>query len=167
MSKSVSARSWREALADELTVGKKLILAAIGLAVLSAPILIGVLTAPAIRAQNAPANTPKFEVASIRACKEPLNISGSGVHSSPGRLATDCNELLNLIGNAYTVFADGHLNFNAEQTPIKGGPPWVHSASYDINATAEGNPSVPMMLGPMTAEASRRSFSTEDPSSNQ
>ena len=133
----------------ELTGGKKLILGAIGLAVLSAPVVIGVLTAPTIQAQNAPANTPKFEVASIRACHEPLNISGSGVHSSPGRLATDCNELLNLIGNAYIVFADGHLNFNAEQTPIKGGPSWVRSASYDINANAEGNPSVPMMLGPM------------------
>jgi uncharacterized protein (TIGR03435 family) len=117
--------------------------------VLSAPIVIGVLKVPVIQAQNAPANTPKFEVASIRACADPLNASASGVHSSPGRLATQCNELLNLIGNAYNAFADGHRNPNAGDTPINGGPRWLHSASYDINAKAEGNPTVEMMLGPM------------------
>jgi len=136
-------------IADELTAGKKVVLAAMGLAVLSAPIVIGVLTAPWIQAQNAPANTPKFEVASIRACAEPLNVSASGVGSSPGRLATQCNELLNLIGNAYNSFADGRRNPHAGDAPINGGPSWAHSASYDINATAEGNPGVPMMLGPM------------------
>jgi bla regulator protein BlaR1 len=133
--------------AHELTVGKKLILATMGLAVLSAPIVIGVLTAPTIQAQTAPANTPKFEVASIKACSEPLN--DGGPHSSPGRLATDCAQLLNLIGNAYNAFADGHLNLNAEPTPITGGPPWIHTTSYDINAKAEGNPSKEMMFGPM------------------
>lgn len=44
---------------------KKLTLAMIGLAALAVPILIGVLNAPAIRAQNTPAATPRFEVASI------------------------------------------------------------------------------------------------------
>jgi bla regulator protein blaR1 len=134
-------------IARELTVGKKLVFAVMGLAVLAAPLIIGVLTAPVIQAQNAPANTPKFEVASIKACKDPSN--GPSEHSSPGRLATDCHELLNLIGNAYTSFADGHFNMNAENTPMNGGPPWLQTAGYDINAKAEGNPSVEMMLGPM------------------
>ncbi len=134
-------------LAHKLTVGKKLILAVMGVVILSAPVVIGVLTAPTIQAQSAPANTPKFEVASIRACQDPLN--DGGPHSSPGRLATDCAQLLNLIGNSYTTFADGHLNLNAEPTPITGGPPWIHSASYEINAKAEGNQTVAMMMGPM------------------
>jgi uncharacterized protein (TIGR03435 family) len=112
-----------------------------------APIAIGVLIAPVIQAQFAPANTPRFEVASIKPCSEPLN--GPAPHSSPGRLVTDCAELLNLMGNAYISYADGHLNPRHEQTPITGGPSWVRSASYDIKARAEGNPSVPMMLGPM------------------
>jgi len=34
-------------------------------------------------------------------------------------------------------------------TPINGGPSWIHSAFYEINAKAEGNPSVRMMRGPM------------------
>jgi uncharacterized protein (TIGR03435 family) len=57
--------------------------------------------------------------------------------------------LLNLIGNAYNTFADGHLNRNRDPTPINGGPPWLQSVSYEINAKAEENPSVAMMLGPM------------------
>ena len=134
-------------LGRELGASKKLVLAAMAVAVLCAPVAIGALTAPLIHAQNAPANTPRFEVASIKACKDPSN--GPSEHSSPGRLATDCHELLNLIGNAYTSFADGHFNMAAEPTPITGGPSWLPSAGYDINAKAEGNASVEMMLGPM------------------
>jgi uncharacterized protein (TIGR03435 family) len=142
-------------IAKELSAAKKITLAAAGLAALAAPILIGVLNAPAIRAQNAPAiraqnapaTTPKFEVASIKPCQDPVNDLGH--HSSPGRLASGCAELLNFIGNAYTTFADGHLNLNSEPAPINGGPPWLHSASYEVNAKAEGNASLPMMLGPM------------------
>jgi bla regulator protein BlaR1 len=131
----------------ELTVAKRLILTTAGLAVVSAPVVVGVLTAPIIQAQTAPANTPVFEVASIKPCKEPRNAPAP--NSSPGRLATECASLLNLIGNAYTAFADGYLNLNSEPAPIEGGPSWLQSASYDINAKAEGNPGVPMMLGPM------------------
>jgi hypothetical protein len=43
-----------------------------------------------------------FRQHQIRACKDPTNSSASGAHSSPGRLATDCSELLNLVGNAIT-----------------------------------------------------------------
>ena len=53
------------------------------------------------------------------------------------------------MGNAYISYADGHLNRNRDPAVITGGPSWIRSASYDINARAEGNPSVPMMLGPM------------------
>jgi uncharacterized protein (TIGR03435 family) len=106
-----------------------------------------VMTAPVIRAQSPPANTPRFEVASIKPCKEAHN--GPSPKSSPGRLVEDCHELLNLIGNAYTAFADGRLNLDTDPAPISGDPPWARSASYSLNATAGGNPSVPMMLGPM------------------
>jgi bla regulator protein blaR1 len=123
-----------------MSIAKKLLLAAAGIMAVTLPIVVG-----GLHAQSAP--RPKFEVASIKACSDPLN--DGGPHSSPGRLATDCAQLLNLIGNAYTSFADGHLNMNAEPTPTNGGPPWLQSASYEINAKAEGNPSVTMMLGPM------------------
>ncbi|MBV8843873.1 MAG: TIGR03435 family protein [Bryobacterales bacterium] len=134
-------------IAAELSGARKAALALAGLAALATPILIGVMTAPVIRAQSPPADTPRFEVASIKPCKEANN--GPSPKSSPGRLVEDCHGLLNLIGNAYTTYADGRLNRNSERAPITGGPSWLRSAAYEIKATAEGNPSVPMMLGPM------------------
>ena len=134
-------------IAQELSGPRKAALAIVGLVALTGPVAVGVLIAPVSRAQIAPANTPQFEVASIKPCSQPLN--GPAPHSSPGRLATDCVELLNLIGNAYNAYADGHINPNSEPAPIRGGPSWLRSASYEINAKAEGNASVTMMLGPM------------------
>jgi uncharacterized protein (TIGR03435 family) len=52
-----------------------------------------------------------------------------------------------LISDAYVRFAKGRPE--AEATPTNGGPPWLRSALYDIDATAEGAPSVGMMMGPM------------------
>jgi bla regulator protein BlaR1 len=140
-------------IAHELTGAKKIALAAIGLAALAVPVLIGVLNAPAIRAQNAPANIPKFEVVSIKPCQNANQVLWRGANSSPGRLSTGCGPLLNdddagLIRDAYLAFAGGHLH-NSDTTPITGGPSWLRSAFYDINARAEGNPGVEMMMGPM------------------
>ncbi|SPF49814.1 putative Antirepressor regulating drug resistance protein [Candidatus Sulfopaludibacter sp. SbA4] len=137
-------------IAHELSAAKKMTLATIGLAALAAPVLIGVLNAPAIRAQNASAATPKFEVASIKPCQyrqEPGGMYPPRGNSSPGRLGTGCYPLLDdhgmgLIANAYVSNADRF-------TPINGGPSWIHSAFYEINAKAEGNPSVRMMMVPM------------------
>jgi hypothetical protein len=85
-------------IAHELNSGKTMALATIGLAALAVPVLIGMLDATVIRAQVAPANTPKFDVASIRSCPDPSQQPPSpgggpripGSNSSPGRLATDC-----------------------------------------------------------------------------
>ncbi len=69
------------------------------------------------------------------------------MNSSPGRLRTGCSRLTALINDAYVRFATGGPE--AEATPMLGGPAWLRSALYDINATAEGAPGVGMMLGPM------------------
>lgn len=130
----------------ELSGARKVVLAAIGVAALAAPVVIGVLTAPFIRAQVAPANTPKFDVASIRSCGDPSqqgpmsHIPGS--NSAPGRLATDCVPLRQMIGNAYSKDMNDYA-------PLAGGPAWTNSAFYEINATVDGNPSVKVMSGPM------------------
>jgi uncharacterized protein (TIGR03435 family) len=130
-------------------MGRKLLV----VAAIAGPMVVGVLSGQRMLAQSAAPVAPKFEVASIRPCKDPSQEPPighrPGANSSPGRLATDCVELLNLIGNAYNAFADGHLNRNAEPAPINGGPPWLHAAWYEINAKAEGDPSVEMMMGPM------------------
>jgi bla regulator protein BlaR1 len=136
-------------IARELNGGKKLALAAIGVAAIAAPLVIGVVNAPAIRAQEAREAVPKFEVVSIKPCELPPQRPGDMYpprgNSSPGRLATGCSPLLDehglgLIRGAYAT---------SPFTPIDGAPSWVHSALYEINARAEGSPSVRMMRGPM------------------
>jgi bla regulator protein blaR1 len=135
-------------IADELSAVRKMTLTAIGLVIVAAPILIGVLNAPAIRAQSAPAVVPKFEVVSIKPCEFRQNtISDMGPlgNSTPGNLRTGCFPLLNANGRGLIRGAYASNPF----TPINGGPSWMRSAAYEINAKAEGSPSVRAMTGPM------------------
>jgi uncharacterized protein (TIGR03435 family) len=135
-------------IADELSAARKMTLTAIGLAAFAAPILIGVLNAPAIRAQSAPAATPKFEVVSIKPCEFRQNFISDMApegNSTPGNLRTGCFPLLDANGRGLIRGAYAPNPF----TPINGSPSWVHSAYYEINAKAEGNPSVATMTRAM------------------
>jgi bla regulator protein blaR1 len=118
------------------------------------PIVIGLFNVSILRAQDAaPAAAVRFEVASIKPCKnQPGQMRGSA-DSSPGRLNTGCDLLvdennLGLIQRAYVRFAGGHAN-PLSVTPIKGGPKWIHSDMYRIEAKAAGSPSNELMAGPM------------------
>ncbi len=135
-------------IADELSVARKMTLTAIGLAVFAVPILIGILNAPAIRAQSAAAAVPKWEVVSIKPCEPhqgPMSDMAPGGNSTPGNLRAECFPLLNANGSGLIRGAYASDPF----TPITGAPSWVHSAFYQINAKAEGSPSVATMNGPM------------------
>lgn len=113
------------------------ILAALGLSVL------------VLHAQ-APERRPQFEVASIR--PSPANsqfdphCDGDG--GSPGRLILNCVTVKELIRFAYGVYANG-LTRRLQPLQISGGPAWLDSARFDIEAKAEGNASSEMMAGPM------------------
>lgn len=55
---------------------------------------------------------------------------------------------------AYFPYADAHDTDHADtealrENRIQGGPSWMSSDLYRIDAKAEGNPSQAMMLGPM------------------
>ena len=107
------------------------------------------------QATTAPAARPRFEVVSIKPCN-PTVASGtrvSGGDSSPGRLRIDCGILADtdhtgLIQIAYNRYATGKLT-STKMIPIEGGPDWIHSARYNIQAESEGHESVLMMQGPM------------------
>jgi uncharacterized protein (TIGR03435 family) len=122
---------------------------AIRLAV-AAPLSFGQASAAAPGTRDATARLPAFEVVSIKPCQDPRERQVPGDtypprgNSSPGRLRTGCYPLLDDhgMGLIRAAYADTF-------TPINGGPSWVHSAFYEIDATAEGNPSVKMMMGPM------------------
>jgi uncharacterized protein (TIGR03435 family) len=148
-----------------LSVARKISLAAAWAAVLVIPTAVGILNAPAIRAQSlqaraqsAAAATTKFEVASIKpGCG---NMGGDGTipkgrddardrrsGQSPGRLI-ECGTVMNFIQMAYVEFANGRLH-PPEPMPISGGPAWINSDRYQINAKAGGTPSQIEMRGAM------------------
>ena len=134
-------------IAHELNAGKKVALALIGLATLGAPVVIGVLNAPAIRGQNAvPANL-KFEVASIKPCELGHGPVSFGI--TPGLLKMHCLTVKGLIGTAYVTNAEPSTGTVFARDGITGGPAWLSSDAYDIEAKAEGNASGPVMAGPM------------------
>jgi uncharacterized protein (TIGR03435 family) len=127
MDSSEAERSIRDdsegSIARELTVEKKAVLAAIGLATLTSPIVIGVLSAPAVRAQPQAVATPHFEVASIRISKNPE--PGGNIEVTRGRFRGKDLALQWLILTAYRIRSD---NLSGDL------PNWTISERYDIDA---------------------------------
>jgi uncharacterized protein (TIGR03435 family) len=101
--------------------------------------LVAVILPLTLRAQSAAVPKPQFEVASIK-----RNVSGlsAGFNPQPGgRLTIENVPLRLLIQNAYDVFP----------FQVSAGPAWIDSDRYDVDAKADGNPSIPEMIGPMLA----------------
>jgi uncharacterized protein (TIGR03435 family) len=119
------------------------------IAVVAVPIVIGLLNTTLSRAQS-PATPPKFETASVKPCRGGAadGRSGGGSGPSPGRLRLSCQDTFHFISGAYVLFANGRLN-SASTVRISGGPPWINSDLYEINAKAEGPASWAMMNGPL------------------
>lgn len=130
-------------IAHELNGRRKVALATIGLAALLAPIVIGMLNAPAVRAQIAPATTLKFEVASVKLQQAAGPIRGGcrgidskdsvgnivgGVSVPIGRCVIPSTTMDTLIGIAYN-----------EHFAVRGKdlPEWVHTMRFDVEAKAE------------------------------
>src|SRR5580700_1400652 len=109
----------------------------------------------ALRAQSPASATPKFEVVSVKPC----NDGGSGGRSGgrdqpPARLHVNCQTVKDLIRDAYDLLANGHLprgliSRNSRTVPIEGGPGWINSERYYIDAKAEDPQTQEMMRGPM------------------
>jgi uncharacterized protein (TIGR03435 family) len=112
---------------------------------------------PAARAQSSAASArtprPKFEVASVKPCiASDAAASGkrgpAGESLSPATFRLDCTTVIGLITHAYVLFANGHVNPTAA-TAIEGGPPWIHSALYRIDAKTASPQSEGLQHGPM------------------
>ena len=118
---------------------------------MKATLLIAGLSSAWLQAQpvSSPA-TLKFDVVSIKPCKPG---DAPGGDSSPGRLHIGCGILANtdntgLIQVAYNRYSGGHLN-SYGVIPIEGGPDWIHSEAFEIDAKSDSQPSIQMMQGPM------------------
>jgi bla regulator protein blaR1 len=154
-------------VAPELDLSRKLLLALSAVAALAAPVVVGVLEAPAASAQArssfqaAPAGRPAFEVASIRRCTEAdLNAlaaaaGGRGgaenLGGDAGMLRLVCRPLERLIAQAYLTFAnrEAHPVGIGNGPAVQGGPSWIDTERYTIHAKPESPQSMAMMAGPM------------------
>lgn len=139
----------------------KLTLITAAIIAVAVPVMISLLNAPA-RAQSSqiapqprpqPSTTPSFEVVSIKPCKTDPSPrggrAGGASGNSPAILRENCATVSELIRQAYLEYASGRGSTFPQLIPIQGGPNWINSERYEIDAKAEGAPGQGMLRGPM------------------
>lgn len=119
-------------LVDKMSIGKKLLLAAVGLSALTGPLLVGMMRPPSLSAQEpvtdgkqliVTSTLPEFEVASIKPSAPDANLK---VVFAPGEKLFITNATLRfLIKIAYDIGDD----------QLAGGPGWISSKRFDLVAT--------------------------------
>jgi bla regulator protein blaR1 len=130
-------------------------------AALAVPVVVGALNGPAVWAQSAAQTAKKFEIVSVKPCKQVSGVGdlrtgrSGGDKSSPVRLHLGCFVLVDpdgersLIGRAYGLFANGQRNPPWAVPTIEGGPAWTRSERFEIDAKAETAQRQELMEGPM------------------
>jgi uncharacterized protein (TIGR03435 family) len=113
-----------------LTSGGKLLLAAVGLMALAGPFAIGLGNAGLGNAQSQSSPPLAFEVASVKPNKSGA-IRAPSMILPGGRFTATNNTLRALILNAYGISASPYL--------LSGGPAWIDSEAYDVDAKAAAN----------------------------
>ena len=122
-------RIMTQRLADRLTLARKALLGCVATAVIAGPVLFGLSKQEAASSQ--PANQgplPSFEVVSIKP-----NRSGGGMirlNNSPGRFSAT-----NLTPKMLIEYA-----YNIKDPQLSGGPAWIATDHYDIEATTNESP---------------------------
>ena len=132
---------------------RKLLLAAAGIAALAGPVVFGVLTAPAIRAQSQPGAKPSFEVASIKQ-------NTSGDHRIMFQI-TPGGRLVATNASAKMLIT---MSYNLKPHQLEGGPNWLDSDKYDITAKAEGaadRDQIKLMIQSLLADRFKLAFHRE------
>jgi len=114
--------------AVRLNFAKRVALSVAGVSALAAPLVVGMMNAPLIRAQSSPTPAPKFEVASVKS-SNPSN-RGISISGDPSRFTIRNVPIRFLISLAY----------NVKDFQIHGGPRALDSERYDIDATYGANP---------------------------
>jgi bla regulator protein BlaR1 len=117
-------------MADRLSFGRKTVLAAIGLVVIATPVALGFVNRPSrllAQLQHAEsAAVQPFEVASIKPSRADDKMRS--LFMQPGKFTTEGETVKDVISFAYGIRSDNQLS---------GGPSWVNSERFDIEAKEE------------------------------
>ena len=115
---------------------------------------IAAFVVPLLARQNSgpPSDTPRWEAVSVKPCAV-RGTRGGGARLSPGRMALNCQPVSAFIAWAYVQYAGGRARpfyaIGNGGTAVEGGPSWIYSDRYTIDATVNGVPSNAVMQGPM------------------
>src|SRR5215467_14289676 len=108
------------------------------------------------RAESSPRTAiPKWDAVSVRRCESNTGpasgVRAGYVNPTPGRLHVRCMWVKYLIEIAYIQHADLQSSAwtKTSSVPLSGGPKWIESDLFTIEAKADGLPNARMMLGPM------------------
>jgi bla regulator protein blaR1 len=155
-----------------LTFAKRVALSVAAMAALAAPVIVGILHAPVLRAQqpqiadvSISSSAPKFDVASIKPLAggsgRPMDPIDRGWAMKSGRVS------LSKAGRFEVPFVTLHqlieLAYNVTDSEVLGGPSWVRSDLYEIFAKAEGATlhQMPLMLRSLLADRFRLALRRE------
>jgi uncharacterized protein (TIGR03435 family) len=135
-----------------LSVARRVVLATAVVASIATPVAIGIVTSPRVSAQiNAPsADAPTFDVVSVKPNEPGAAALGRAV---PGRFTSQNMTVSRMIRMAYAI----------HETQIVGGPDWVRSAGYTIDATTGGTPNnqMPVMMQTLLRDRFKLIFHSE------
>jgi len=168
------ARIMSNEIGETLNHWRKLGLLSAGLAAFAIPVVVGMFNASPAQNHTRPANTPAWEVVSIKPCA-PSNVGdgpgqrggngdGPPIRFSADRMTMRCQSTKRLVRSAYLEYGNGVdvssrpggffrdmaiAAYVANITPIEGAPDWMDSDRYTIEAKAEKPVDRGMMRGPM------------------
>jgi len=119
-------------------------------------VIVGLFVAVAGRAQSVDAVARKFEVASVKPClvePDTGNQRRQEFRTPPGRAEIECISLERIIYFAYAgIGSMDHPLLNDHPTDtshVRGGPGWIRSEKFTIEAKAEETADRQTMMGPM------------------
>lgn len=147
----------------KLTSARKAALTMAAMLAIGLPVAAGMVTASAqlatAKPQGAMGEGGKFDIVSVKPCepgtpgqsRAQAGRGGGSPITSPGRLYLQCYPLSSLITEAYLFFADGraHSLDSVIGVPVEGGPDWMKTERYLIEAKTEQTPAAAVMRGPM------------------
>jgi uncharacterized protein (TIGR03435 family) len=98
-----------------------------------------------------PPDTPRWQSVSVTPCgtDSQAGARGGGAGNPQAKLRVICTTPKLMIERAYVKWIEQGVIRPTWFFPISGGPSWIDTEHYTVEATPEGSPSMDVMKGPM------------------